>query len=116
VAGYTDLMGKFIHANPGLESRFNKYLTFDDYNGTQLLEIFHSLCKKNGYTLAPAAEEAAVQGFQTLYDNRDENFGNARQVRNVFEKAVAHQADRVAALEAPTKEALMEILEEDLTF
>ena len=56
VAGYTDLMGKFIHANPGLESRFNKYFYFDDYDGGQLMEIFRSMCKKNGYTLDDRVE------------------------------------------------------------
>lgn len=113
VAGYTDLMGNFIHSNPGLESRFNKYLTFEDYDGEQLLEIFHSLCRKNGYTLAPAAEELARETFQRLYETRDENFGNAREVRNRFETAIARQADRLAGAENPTKEDLMELTAED---
>ena len=114
VAGYTGPMEQFIHSNPGLESRFNKYLTFDDYNAAQLLEIFHSLCKKNGYTLTPEAEAKAAEGFRDLYEHRDENFGNARQVRNIFEDAVARQANRVAGAEAPSKEDLMAILPEDL--
>lgn len=114
VAGYTGPMEQFIHSNPGLESRFNKYLTFDDYDAAQLLEIFHSLCKKNGYTLTPEAEAKAAEGFRDLYEHRDENFGNARQVRNAFEDAVARQANRVAGLEAPSKEDLMAILPEDL--
>ena len=59
VAGYSGPMEKFIHANPGLESRFNKYFFFEDYTGQQLMEIFQSMCRKNGYTLAPAAEEWA---------------------------------------------------------
>lgn len=113
VAGYTDLMGNFIHSNPGLESRFNKYLTFEDYDGAQLLEIFHSLCRKNGYTLAPAAEELARETFQRLYETRDKNFGNAREVRNRFETAIARQADRLAGAENPTKEDLMELTAED---
>jgi hypothetical protein len=114
VAGYTDLMEKFIHSNPGLESRFNKYFLFEDYDGGQLLEIFRSVCKKNGYTLSPEGDAWAKDALQALYDNRDENFGNARDVRNLFEKAVARQSDRVARLEAPTKEELMELLPEDL--
>ena len=114
VAGYTNLMEKFIHSNPGLESRFNKYFFFEDYDGGQLMEIFRSQCKKNGYTLSKEAEEWAEDDFKDLYESRDENFGNARDVRNLFEKAVARQSDRVAALEAPTKEQLMELQVADL--
>ncbi len=114
VAGYTGLMEKFIHANPGLESRFNKYFFFEDYDAGQLLEIFRSVCKKNGYTLSLEADTWAERALRELYDSRDENFGNARDVRNLFEQAVARQADRVSQLEAPTKEQLMELLPEDL--
>ncbi len=114
VAGYTGLMEKFIHSNPGLESRFNKYFFFEDYDAGQLMEIFRSLCGKNGYALSPAAERRAEEAFRELYENRDENFGNARDVRNLFEKAVARHSDRVAQLDAPTREQLMELLPEDL--
>ena len=114
VAGYTELMGRFLHANPGLESRFNKYFYFEDYNGAQLLAIFQSMCAKNGYTLDDKATEYAESYFKTLYEERDENFGNARDVRNVFERAVARQSDRVAALEKPGKEELMALTVADL--
>ena len=114
VAGYDELMEQFIHANPGLESRFNKYFYFEDYGSSQLLEIFQSMCKKHGYALSEEAERWAKEDFQTIYQERDENFGNARDVRNLFEKAVARQADRVAQLENVTKEQLMELLPEDL--
>ena len=114
VAGYTDLMEGFLHSNPGLESRFNKYFYFEDYDGAQLMEIFLSLCEKNGYALQKEGEEAVRAWFQRLYAERDENFGNARDVRNCFERAVARQADRVAALAEPTKEQLMELTLEDL--
>ena len=114
VAGYTGLMEKFIHSNPGLESRFNKYFFFEDYNGDQLFAILASMCKKNGYALSEGGAEYARKDLHDLYENRDENFGNARDVRNLFEKAVARQSDRVAGLEAPTKEQLMELTEWDL--
>ena len=113
-AGYTELMGRFLHANPGLESRFNKYFYFEDYNGAQLLAIFQSMCAKNGYTLDDKATEYAESYFKTLYEERDENFGNARDVRNLFEKAVSRQSDRVAALEKPGKEELMALTVADL--
>ena len=114
VAGYTELMERFIHANPGLESRFNKYFFFEDYDGAQLMEIFRSTCKKNGYTLSDDAQAYATQGFQALYEARDENFGNARDVRNVFERAISRQANRLAAVEKPTREELMTLTVDDL--
>lgn len=114
VAGYTELMGRFLHANPGLESRFNKYFYFEDYNGAQLMEIFCSMCEKNGYTLSDDSRAYAEQYLNDLYENRDENFGNARDVRNLFERAVARQSDRVAALDTPGKEELMALTVEDL--
>ena len=114
VAGYTELMGEFIHSNPGLESRFNKYFYFEDYTGEQLMEIFQSMCKKNGYTLDEETEKYAGELFTQLYEERDENFGNARDVRNLFEQAIARQANRVAALEAPTREDLMALTTADL--
>lgn len=115
VAGYTDLMGDFIHSNPGLESRFNKYFFFEDYDGEQLFAIFQMRCKKNGYTLDEEASAYAKKFLGKLYDRRDENFGNARDVRNYFEWAVAFQADRLAELEeAPDKETLMALTVADL--
>ena len=114
VAGYTDRMEQFIHSNPGLESRFNKYFFFEDYDGKQLMEIFRSMCQKNGYTLSEEGEQFMEKDLQALYEERDENFGNARDVRNLFEQAVARQADRVSQLEEPTREQLMELKPEDL--
>ncbi|MCI9403718.1 MAG: AAA family ATPase [Oscillospiraceae bacterium] len=114
VAGYTDLMTGFIHSNPGLESRFNKYFYFEDYTGEEMLAIFQSVCKKNGYTLDEAAETYAKEFLDEMYACRDENFGNARDVRNFFERSVAFQADRLATLENPDKEALMALTVEDL--
>lgn len=86
-------MERFLHSNPGLESRFNKSLFFPDYTAGQLLEIFRSLCQKNGYTLSPEADTKASAALQSLYDHRGESFGNAREVRNFFEDAIARQAD-----------------------
>ena len=114
VAGYDGPMEKFINSNPGLQSRFNKYFYFPDYNGEQLLYIFKGQCKKNGYALTEEAEAEAKAMFEELYENRGENFGNGRDVRNVFEDTVVRQSNRVAALDAPTKDDLMQFLPEDL--
>lgn len=114
VAGYDGPMEKFINSNPGLQSRFNKYFYFHDYNGEQLLYIFKGQCKKNGYALTEEAEAEAKAMFEELYENRGKNFGNGRDVRNMFEDTVVRQSNRVAALDAPTKDDLMQFLPEDL--
>jgi hypothetical protein len=107
VAGYTEPMEGFLSSNPGLESRFNKYITFPDYNGQELNAIFHGLCSKNGYELDEEAEAFSQTYFDSLYEGRDENFGNGRDVRNCFEDMMVRQANRVAAMEAPEKRDLV---------
>lgn len=114
VAGYDSPMEKFLSSNPGLESRFNKYFHFPDYKGEELLAIFKGQCEKNGYALSREAEQAAGEMFKALYENRDENFGNGRDVRNRFEDMIVRQSNRVAALENPGREELMAVLPEDL--
>ena len=114
VAGYSEPMTKFINSNPGLESRFNKYFYFPDYTGEQLMAIFRGQCRKNGYTLSADAESAALKLFDELYAERDDNFGNGRDVRNCFEDMVVRQSNRVAAMESPTRDDLMTILPADL--
>lgn len=114
VAGYASLMPRFIDSNPGLKSRFNKYLYFEDYNGDQLYEIFEGRVKRNDYRLDEPAASAIREHLQELYEDRDENFGNARDVRNLFEKIVANQADRVAGLPEPSDSDLTTITTEDL--
>ena len=114
VAGYASLMPRFIDSNPGLKSRFNKYLYFEDYNGDQLFEIFQGRVKRNDYKLDESAGTAVNDHLQELYEDRDGNFGNARDVRNLFEKIVAAQADRVAGLENPTDDDIRTITVEDL--
>ena len=114
VAGYTELMDNFINSNPGLQSRFNKYFYFEDYTGEQLMAIFDSMCKKNSYVLTDEARQAAVSLFNELFENRDENFGNARDVRNLFEDMVVQQADRLSQMaEVPDKDTLMTIEKSD---
>ena len=114
VAGYDGPMETFIDSNPGLQSRFNKYLYFPDYTGAELMAMFRRNCEKNGYTLSPEAEEYAVEFFEDMYENRDDNFGNGRDVRNRFEDMITRQANRVASLETPSREDLMTVLKEDL--
>lgn len=114
VAGYPEPMERFINSNPGLESRFGKYFRFEDYNGEELMQIFRSMCEKNQYQPDEEAEAFCKDMFQGMYDSRDENFGNARDVRNIFERAVANQADRLSTAEEPTKEDLMRLKKADI--
>lgn len=98
VAGYTELMHKFIESNPGFRSRFSKFFEFPDYTGDQLLEIFKTFCQKNGYHLNEEAEAYLLLQFNEMYEHRDSHFGNGRTARNVFEKAINQQANRLAGL------------------
>lgn len=115
VAGYTGPMERFLSSNPGLESRFNKYIAFPDYTGEELNEIFLGLCRKNGYELGEEAKTAAEEFFRAMYENRDDNFGNGRDVRNCFEDMMLRQANRVASLDEPTKEQLAAFEKEDFS-
>ncbi|MDR2615858.1 MAG: AAA family ATPase [Oscillospiraceae bacterium] len=114
VAGYDEPMSDFISSNPGLESRFNRYFAFPDYNAEELLAIFGGLCEKHEYTLSDEARKTAGAMLEGMYLLRGENFGNARDVRNLFENVVAVHADRVAAIEAPTREELVSVTAEDI--
>ncbi len=114
VAGYDDLMEDFIHSNPGLESRFNRYFVFEDYNGEELNAIFESQCRRSMYVPDEEVSAFAKDYFAKMYEYRDENFGNGRDVRNFFENAIAAHSDRVSQMESPTKDDLMTLLKEDL--
>ena len=114
VAGYTDEMKKFINANSGLASRFNHYVEFPDYATDELAEIFRRMAKKNQYVLSPEVERDLSAFIAEKTANRDRRFGNARWARNLFEQAVAHQAERVADLANPTEAQLMTIEMRDI--
>lgn len=115
VAGYPDLMSQFISSNPGLQSRFNKYIDFADYQPDELLDIFEKKCESEGYRLSEKARHYARNHFISLYENRDENFANGRDVRNYFEKALARQANRLANCSNWTNDQLAKIEVSDLS-
>lgn len=102
VAGYPELMARFVDSNPGLRSRFNKYINFEDYNVDELVQIFKVMCKKSGYYITEDVINYVTGVFENKYNNRGENFANAREVRNFFEKAILNQADRLYYVENPT--------------
>lgn len=95
VAGYPKLMKNFINSNPGLKSRFNKYIAFPDYTCEELKQIFLSFCSKNDYIINKDAEKLVDEYLIQLYNNKTENFANARDVRNYFEKIIINQANRL---------------------
>lgn len=114
VAGYPDLMNGFLDSNPGLRSRFNRFIHFEDYKPDELLAIFEKMCISNGYQLLPDAKKYAAGYFKHLYQTKDKNFANGRDVRNFFELVAARQANRVAESGAMNDKALSEIRKEDL--
>ncbi len=113
VAGYPDLMDNFIHSNPGLESRFNKYIFFEDYNPSELHGIFLSMCENSSLKLDDKADEYLKGLCEDIYNTRGDNFANARQIRNIFENVLTAQANRLSADDDITDDELMTILLED---
>ena len=114
VAGYKDEMQRFIDSNPGLQSRFNRYIDFPDYTGQELAEIFKMYMKKNQYTLNDSTEAYLRTRFDVIVEKKDRNFGNARYARNVFEKSIQAQANRLAGQTNLSKDQLTEIVISDL--
>lgn len=117
LAGYTGEMQMFLDTNPGLKSRIPKEIRFEDYTPGEMLRIFKMLASKKSMLLDESVEELLLEKFGHLYDNRDQNFGNARLVRNVFEKSRQRQSSRIVSLlDSPDfkKEYLVTITKEDI--
>jgi len=114
VAGYTNEMKKFIDTNPGLESRFNRYIHFPDYTAEELYKIFRMYLKKNQYTITKEAASFVQEHLENKVATKDRNFGNARYVRNLFEKTIQAQANRIAKSGKVSEEELVEITLSDI--
>jgi stage V sporulation protein K len=114
VAGYTEPMKVFIESNPGLRSRFNRFFHFEHFKPAELFTIFESLCKKSDFILTEDAIEKLKDTFELLYSKKDEGFGNARVIRNLFEKCVQNQANRIIKLKKITPKILKTFTEEDI--
>ena len=113
VAGYPQLMDSFLHSNPGLESRFNKYIYFEDYNETELYEIFMLMATEANLTLDEPAKQYLREYFEAMYEHRSSNFANGRAVRNLFEEVITRQANRLALEEEISDEELNTLTYED---
>ncbi len=114
VAGYTEPMERFIESNPGLQSRFNKYLHFEDYSPNDLTSIFTRLAKQHDYEVTSTAQSKVTSVFQQAYQNRTRTFGNARLSRNLFEKAISNHAMRIGNLPDVGEGDLITISAEDI--
>ena len=113
VAGYPELMEGFLKSNPGLESRFNKFLNFEDYNSDELYEIFLSMCKESELILEDNADEFIKTYFIKMYENRSDNFANGRDVRNLFENILTNQANRLMKFSNVSDEDLKTLTYDD---
>ena len=114
VAGYDDLMKKFFESNPGLKSRFNYFIEFEDYTVNQMFEIFLSYCKNEDYILQESAAERLKKYLDKQSEDSENKNANGRFVRNVFDKIIKNQAKRLSNLSLPTKENYITIFEEDI--
>jgi SpoVK/Ycf46/Vps4 family AAA+-type ATPase len=114
MAGYTEPMKALIESNPGLRSRFNRYFKFDHFTPEQLLEIFKTFCTKSDFVIDNTATEKLHDTFVMLYEKRDEGFGNARVVRNLFEKCVQTHANRIVSIPDQTPQILKTLTEADI--
>lgn len=99
VAGYTDKMEEFVNSNPGLKSRFNKYIFFNDYSGSELTEIFNNMAKKQEYDTDKEAGEFVEDYLTKKATAHEENFANAREARNYLERCIERQATRIVEIE-----------------
>lgn len=116
VAGYTEPMNKFFESNPGLKSRFNTFIEFDDYSPDELDKILISMCRNNDYTLAEEAKEKIHLYFEQQTAARDEDFANGRLVRNLYDDLVMNHARRVVNVANPGNAELSMIKAEDCIF
>ncbi len=114
VAGYPEEMETFIHSNPGLHSRFNRFIEFPDYRAQELCQIFSLFCRKNDLRLVPELKERLIHHFAHLHREREDHFGNARLVRNCFEQVVSAQANRLSTTNDPDPDLLINLIESDL--
>lgn len=114
VAGYSEPMNRFLESNPGLKSRFNKSIIFEDYSPNELLDIFELFCKLNDMNLSSDARDNLIQYLSKLCNEKSENFANGREMRNLFEKAFTNQANRLSQYNDISDEELNIIKSEDI--
>lgn len=113
VAGYPELMEQFFSSNPGLKSRFNTFIEFEDYTKEELLDILIMMCENSDYCLSEKLKEKLIDFFEKELQNKSFNFSNGRLVRNVYDDLVMNHARRIVNIENITKEDLSIITDLD---
>lgn len=113
VAGYTDPMKKFFDSNPGLKSRFNTFIKFEDYNSEELLNILKRMCKEDEYKLTSSLEIIIKSFLDRQVLEKKENFANGRLIRNIYDNLKMCHARRVISIQNPSVEDLSLIIEKD---
>ena len=114
LAGYVDEMEKFIESNPGLRSRFNRYIHFDDYTANELIQIYKGMVEKYDFNLMYDAEQLVQKHLEKCVAHKEKDFGNARYVRNLFERTIKAQAVRLAGIPNTDKIDLAKITADDI--
>lgn len=116
VAGYTEPMNKFFDSNPGLKSRFNTFIEFEDYSSYELESILESICSKNDYSLSDSAKKRISTYLGEVVQSKDKSFANGRMARNLYDDLVMNHARRVVRIEHPGQKILSTIIEEDFLY
>ncbi|MGB8915435.1 MAG: AAA family ATPase [Candidatus Sulfotelmatobacter sp.] len=109
VAGYPAEMAAFMASNPGLKSRFNRFINFEDYIPEELFQIFRLFASKAQYRISTTAAEKLRDIFEDGFKGRDGEFGNGRFARNLFECSIQQLASRIVSIPQVTDEALTTI-------
>jgi hypothetical protein len=116
VAGYRHEMSRFLESNPGLSSRFNRYIHFEDYSDAELFEVFRRMADANKYVIHEDSFVAIEKAIIALRRKEKSRFSNARAIRNIFEKTIENQATRLVKLSQPSRDEIQLILPEDLVY
>jgi len=114
LAGYPEPMDRMLRSNPGLKSRFQHTMQFEDYDPKELLAIYQKLCKQHAYKLSEAAQATLIEELQKIHSRRDEHFGNGRTARNLFEKSIRRLASRIINTAPLTRKLLTTIEPADI--
>ena len=113
VAGYEDKMEHFLNVNPGMKSRFNRFIKFNDYSSDELYEIFEYMCSKHSLSLDEEAQVYLKDLIEKIKKQKSKNFSNARLMRNIYEKVITYQANRIMESKNPSAESLSILTKDD---
>ena len=114
VAGYDEPMESFLQSNPGLKSRFNEYIHFDDYSEQELFLIFGLLCEQNDFRMDLEAQDTLKSYLNDLCTHKPDNFANGREMRNLFDKSKKAHSNSLASLNEISYEDLITFKKDDL--